>query len=80
MKQSGLQKLLCYLYKSINICQQLGGAPGAVVKAACLKSRRFEPHSDIQASKKQNVSFPLTRNYSKQAVNYLQVLVSIKHW
>ena len=37
--------------------------PGAVVKAACLESRRsrVRPRSGIQVSKKQNVSTPLTR-------------------
>ena len=46
----------------------LGGGPaaGAVVKAACLESRRsrFEPRFGIQVSKKQNFSHLLTRRDS----------------
>ena len=47
------------------VCVGGGGGAGAVVTAACLKSRGFEPQPDLQASKEQNVSSPLTRNYSK---------------
>ena len=41
----------------------LGGGPGAVVKAACLESRRsrVQTPSAIQVSKKQYVSSLLTR-------------------
>ena len=47
-----------------------GGGSGAVVKAACLESRRSRrPRFDIQDSKKQNVSSLLTR---KDSIPYQQ--------
>ena len=47
-----------------NIYAQAGGAPGAVVKAACLESHGFEPHSGLQVSKKQKCFSPLIRKDS----------------